>query len=191
MKRNRSAFTLVELLIVVTIIGVIAAALLPRFNDGTGKSRDAVRKSDINNIAQAISLYASDHAGLYPTRLSCIQDQWASGNGLRYIYWQIDDYMTEVPADPAGHYWTGFSTCRTRGGYLYIPLRTSSSGTYSGYAMLAALENGNDKGENVYLGSSIDRTNANNRAQFLNDLQLCSDDGVDCSADQAVFMVIR
>lgn len=53
------AFTLVELLIVIAILGILAAAIMVAINPGkrTKQARDAQRKSDINAIANALIGY--------------------------------------------------------------------------------------------------------------------------------------
>jgi general secretion pathway protein G len=63
---RRSAFTLLEVLIVVAIIGVIAAMVVPRL---IGQQRQALidtTKSQIKQAETAINLYAKDHFGNYP-----------------------------------------------------------------------------------------------------------------------------
>lgn len=51
------AFTLVEILIVVTIIGILAAAILPRVNGILERARDLQRKTGLQQIASALELY--------------------------------------------------------------------------------------------------------------------------------------
>ena len=54
-------YTLIELLIVITIIGILAVALLPSVLGAPARARDAARKADINNIIAALETYNSDH----------------------------------------------------------------------------------------------------------------------------------
>lgn len=68
---KRKAFTLIELLIVIAIIGVLAAALYPTIRDALSRGRDAAREGDINNIITALETYNSDY-GTYPPYAGCV-----------------------------------------------------------------------------------------------------------------------
>lgn len=63
---SRTAFTLVELLVVLAIIGVLAGLLLPVFLSARGKAREIVCISNLRQIGLSISMYAQDYDGLYP-----------------------------------------------------------------------------------------------------------------------------
>lgn len=52
--RRAHGFTIVELLIVIVVIGILAAMTIVAFNGVQAKSRDAQRASDLNNIAKAL-----------------------------------------------------------------------------------------------------------------------------------------
>ncbi|GAC1648392.1 MAG: hypothetical protein NVS4B3_03880 [Gemmatimonadaceae bacterium] len=62
MRHAKSGFTLVELLIVVVIIGILAAIAIPKFNSTKGKANAAALKSDLRNIATAEEAYFYDYA---------------------------------------------------------------------------------------------------------------------------------
>lgn len=67
MKKNReAAFTLLELLIVIVILGILAALISGNFITSLKKGRDARRKGDLEQIQRALELFYDD-VGSYPT----------------------------------------------------------------------------------------------------------------------------
>lgn len=64
-KFNLKAFTLVEMLIVIVIIGILIAALLPRMQAAQGRARDVARKTALSQIQSAIVTYQGDY-GKWP-----------------------------------------------------------------------------------------------------------------------------
>jgi len=62
MKLNmKKAFTLVEMLIVIVIIGILAAALIPRLTGVQSRARDVARKADIQQLSTALTTYQLDN----------------------------------------------------------------------------------------------------------------------------------
>ena len=61
MARKRKAFTLIETLIVVVVIGILAALFIPQFLSAIQKSKQKGTMQDINNIAKAVLDYISDN----------------------------------------------------------------------------------------------------------------------------------
>src|SRR5438309_9648335 len=67
MRRVRSAgFTLIELMVVLVIIGVLAALIVPNVLDRADDARVTAARTDVNNIIQALKLYKLDNLR-YPT----------------------------------------------------------------------------------------------------------------------------
>lgn len=64
-KNTKKGFTLVELLVVISIIGVLASIGLVSFRSAQFRSRDAQRKSDFKQLSNALELFYSDY-GTYP-----------------------------------------------------------------------------------------------------------------------------
>lgn len=94
-------FTLMELLIVIAIIGILAAAVLASLDAGKEKSQDSRRVAELKEIQKALNLYFVDH-GHYPRE--GFGEDTGSGiicptctGGINTI---LADYMTEVPQDP-------------------------------------------------------------------------------------------
>jgi type II secretion system protein G len=63
---NRKAFTLIELLIVIMILGVLAALITGNFFTSLKKGRDSKRKADLEQISRALEMYYEDKRA-YPT----------------------------------------------------------------------------------------------------------------------------
>ena len=64
--RRHSAFTLIEILVVVVILAVLAAVVVPNVIKKIGEGRIAAAKSDITTFSGALQMYAAD-IGDYPT----------------------------------------------------------------------------------------------------------------------------
>ena len=62
----RKAFTLIELMIVVAIIGVLAAIAIPKFSSLLDKSKEGYTKGALATIRTALSVYYADNDGIYP-----------------------------------------------------------------------------------------------------------------------------
>src|SRR4030042_1228080 len=63
-------FTLIELMIVVAIIGILAAIAIPRFAQMLEKSREGATKGNLGSIKSAASIYYGDTEGRWPTTLN-------------------------------------------------------------------------------------------------------------------------
>jgi prepilin-type N-terminal cleavage/methylation domain-containing protein len=76
--KRRSAFTLIELLIVVVIIGILAAIAIPKFQNSKGKANAAAMKSDLRNLATAQEAYLYEF-GQYTSALATLKYQTSPG----------------------------------------------------------------------------------------------------------------
>jgi len=94
-------FTLVEIMVVVVILGILAALIVPRVVGRTDEARAVAAKQDVAAIMQALKLYRLDN-GRYPSTeqgLAALvtkpQSQPAPSN------WQ--KYLDRIPKDPWGN----------------------------------------------------------------------------------------
>jgi prepilin-type N-terminal cleavage/methylation domain-containing protein len=69
LKKNVKGFTLIELMIVVAIIGILAAVAVPKFADLVTKSKEASVKGALGSVRSALSIYYGDTEGVYPNDL--------------------------------------------------------------------------------------------------------------------------
>ena len=63
---RREGFTLIELMIVVAIIGVLAAIAIPKFAEMVRKSNEGSTKGNLGSLRSALSIYYSDMEGNFP-----------------------------------------------------------------------------------------------------------------------------
>jgi general secretion pathway protein G len=131
----KKGFTLIEIMVVITILGVLVAMVAGSFIASQKKSRDLKRKSDINQISKAMEFYYQDR-GRYPstntgsfvgcgpsaTPVECVAGSDWTDTTSNTIY------MAKIPQDP------------TNQTYYYD---TDVNGTY--YQIYARLENTEDQ----------------------------------------------
>ena len=81
LKRQLSkGFTIVELLIVIVVIGILAALVLNTFSGVQRRARDTERQTDVNSVATQLEVYYNDNGG-YPVLTNELgSDTWADAN---------------------------------------------------------------------------------------------------------------
>ena len=93
-------FTLIELMVVLVIIGVLAALIVPNVIDRADDARVTAAKTDINNIAQALKLYKLDNQR-FPTAEQGLQALVVKPTvGAIPLNWK--PYIDKLPNDPWG-----------------------------------------------------------------------------------------
>lgn len=100
-KNNSSAFTLIELLIVITIIAVLASIALPAYNGIQERANQTKDLSNGKQIALALKLFASDNNGAYPSKIpTTVSSDYASAaaaplpsNSNDCFWWLFPSYL--------------------------------------------------------------------------------------------------
>ncbi len=101
--RSQRGFTLIEIMVVIAILGILAALIVPKIMSRPDEARRVAAKQDIGTVMQALNLYRLDN-GRYPS-----QDQ-----GLRALVekptvdpvpnnWKDGGYLERLPNDPWGN----------------------------------------------------------------------------------------
>lgn len=96
-------FTLIEIMVVVVILGILAALVIPKIMSRPEEARIVAARQDISGIMQALKLYKLDNYR-YPT----------TEQGLQALVkkpttppvppnWKADGYLEKLPMDPWGH----------------------------------------------------------------------------------------
>ena len=138
----KKGFTLVELLVVMAIIAILATVIIGGFRSSQMRGRDAQRKSDLKQVANALEIFFTDY-GKYPPAsgvaiAACSYNPgtgagsaclWGSRTSTGTITDGKTTYMRTVPADPINSH-----------NYVY---RVSS--TQNMFQLFARLENPEDK----------------------------------------------
>lgn len=75
-KKISGGFTLIELMIVVAIIGILAAIAMPKFADFVRKSGEGASKGSLGAIRSALNIYYADLEGEFPDTLTALTGKY-------------------------------------------------------------------------------------------------------------------
>ncbi len=135
---DSKGFTLIEVMVVVVILGILAAIVVPKLTGRTDEARIIKAEVDIRNIEAAIELFQLDN-GFYPSTgqgIEALVEMPSVGKTPRN--WKKGGYLKKVPKDP----W----------GTLYLYLSPGGHGAFDIYSLGADAEAGGE-GKNADIGN--------------------------------------
>ena len=164
---NKKTFTIIELLVVIVVIGILAAILIPKLLGAQERTRDAVRQVALRDIYNAVETYAIDNNWLYPVAgfltfgsrpplyfsivffgkaynipfasFFEVTKVFAAGtqSSIESIKWALESYITNVPTDPLVGLETDIWWECVKGGKYFAYY---SDATWTMYAITAMME---------------------------------------------------
>ena len=98
-RQRRRAFTLVEMLLVVTIIGILAALVIPKIMGRSEQARVTAAHADISGIKTALDAFEVDN-GYYPKGKNGLADLVQMPSDVKNWH---GPYLDRIPSDPWGN----------------------------------------------------------------------------------------
>lgn len=102
-REGDSGVTLIEMMIVLVIIGIIAAVVVPNVIGRPDEARVTVAKTDIRSIGSALELYRLDNREYPTTQQGLLALAKEPTLSPRPANWAKGGYLPQVPVDPWGH----------------------------------------------------------------------------------------
>ncbi|MHC5348289.1 type II secretion system major pseudopilin GspG [Metapseudomonas furukawaii] len=103
LRRSQSGFTLIEIMVVVVILGILAALVVPQVMNRPDQAKVTVAKGDIKAIGAALDMYKLDNFA-YPSTQQGLDALVSRPSGNPPAKnWNKDGYLKKLPIDPWGN----------------------------------------------------------------------------------------
>lgn len=103
MKQRQAGFTLIEIMVVVVILGILAALVVPQVMSRPDQAKVTVAQTDITAIGAALDMYKLDN-GAYPSTQQGLDALVKKpGGNPQPKNWNPDGYLKKLPVDPWGN----------------------------------------------------------------------------------------
>ena len=97
--RKQQGFTLIEVMVVVVILGILAAILVPKVMDRPDQARKTKARQDIRALEAALNLYKLDNY-VYPTTDQNLEALISKPSSPEPPNWKEGGYLDRLPLDP-------------------------------------------------------------------------------------------
>ena len=99
---SAGSFTLVELLIVVVVIGILAAIIIPQFTNVSGDAKLGALNGDLAMVRKQLEIYRHEHNGNYPSFAAFEQQMTSRTNadGTQTGSPKLGPYLHDIPINP-------------------------------------------------------------------------------------------
>jgi len=101
--RKQGGFTLIEIMVVVVILGILAALVVPQVMNRPDQAKVTVAKGDIKAIGAALDMYKLDNYAYPSTQQGLDALVEKPGGNPQPKNWNRDGYLKRVPKDPWGN----------------------------------------------------------------------------------------
>ena len=102
-KQHQSGFTLIEVIVVVVILGILAAVVVPNVVNRTGQAQTVKAKQDIRALESALQMYRVDNFNYPNTDQGLVALAEKPSSQPEPKNWQPGGYVKKVPKDPWGN----------------------------------------------------------------------------------------
>lgn len=119
---NQKGFTLIELVIIIVVLGILAAVAIPRYQDITGEAREAASRAALGSLRSGITIFYANQAvttgtAIWPTLVDVETYGSVMAQGIPENPYQLD---TNAPDSICTGVTKGVLVAGGRGGWCYL-----------------------------------------------------------------------